>query len=66
MTTNKKESPREAWEVFRHADTGKELCAHTIRGSFAGERQAVIDLLAAAHHITPDRITVNIEYRGRV
>ena len=52
------------WEVFRDRETGRELCAYTIRGTFPGERAATIELLAAENGIEPGRIEVTIETRG--
>lgn len=54
---------REKWLVFRDRETGRELCAYTIRGTFAGERAATIELLAAEEGIEPERITTTIEER---
>ena len=54
----------EKWEVFRDRETGRELCAYTIRGTFPGERAATIELLAAEQGIEPGRIEVTIETRG--
>jgi len=54
---------REKWLVFRDRETGRELCAYTIRGTFAGERAATIELLAAEEGIAPERIITTIEER---
>ena len=53
----------EKWLVFRDRDTGRELLAYTIRGTFEGEREATIGLLAAEEDIAPERITTEIEDR---
>lgn len=53
---------KEHWIVFRGPD-GQELCAYTIRGTFEGEKEATVDLLAAEHGIDPERITATIEER---
>lgn len=53
----------EQWAVFRNKETGRELAAYTIRGTFAGEAEATADLLAAEHGITREQITVTIENR---
>lgn len=53
----------EKWKVFRDKDTGRELCAYTIRGTFPGEEAATIELLAAENGILPQQITVSIESR---
>lgn len=54
----------EDWVVFKDKDTGRELCAYTIRGTFEGERAATIELLAFENGINPERITTTIERRG--
>ena len=53
----------EQWAVFRDKETGQELGAYTIRGTFAGEAKATAELLAAENGITPEQITVTIENR---
>jgi len=53
----------EKWKIFRDKDTGRELCAYTIRGTFPGEERATIELLAAEDGIKEDQITVSIESR---
>ena len=53
----------EQWAVFRNKETGKELAAYTIRGTFEGEARATVDLLAAENGIKPAQITVAIENR---
>lgn len=53
----------EYWMVFYHGE--KELAAHTIRGTFPGEKQAVIELLAGELGIKESDIRVAIEMRGR-
>ena len=64
MLHQKKEvTNMEKWKVFRDKDTGRELCAYTIRGTFPGEEDATRELLAAEEGINPDRITVSIERR---
>lgn len=54
---------REQWLVFRDKETGRELLAYTIRGTFPGERQATIELLAAENGIKPEQITTEIVKR---
>ena len=54
---------REQWLVFRDKETGRELLAYTIRGTFPGERQATIELLAAENGIKPEQIVTTIERR---
>ena len=53
----------EQWLVFRDRETGRELCAYTIRGTFAGERAATVELLAHENGIEPERITTTLERR---
>ena len=53
----------EKWKVFRDNNTGRELCAYTIRGTFPGEEAATIEQLAHEEGITPDQISVTIENR---
>ena len=57
------ETTAENWLVFRDRETGRELLAYTIRGTFEEERAATIELLAAENGISPERITTTIEYR---
>lgn len=54
---------REQWLVFRDRETGRELCAYTIRGTFPGERRATIELLAAEKGIPEEQIETAIETR---
>lgn len=55
------------WLVFKDKETGRELCAYTIRGTFKGERQETINLLAQLlapeEGIDPARITTAVEMR---
>ena len=53
----------EKWIIFKDRETGRELCAYTIRGTFAGEQEATIEQLAHEKGIAPERITVTIENR---
>jgi len=53
----------EPWKVFKDSETGRELCAYTIRGTFAGEQEATIEQLAHEKGIAPERITVTTENR---
>jgi len=55
---------REQWLVFRDKETGRELCAYTIRGTFRGEREETINLLAFENGIDPEQIETTIENRG--
>ena len=54
---------KEQYLVFRDRETGDELAAYTIRGTFPGERAATIELLAGERGIAPERITAEIERR---
>lgn len=53
----------EKWKVFRDKDTGEELAAYTIRGTFEGEEKATIELLAGELGIDPKRIVTSVERR---
>ena len=53
----------EQWLVFRHE--GREICAYTLRGTFPGEREETIKLLAHEKGIPAEEITVTIENRRR-
>ena len=53
----------EKWKVFKDKQTGKELAAYTLRGTFPGEEQSTKDLLAGEIGIDPARIEVTIEER---
>lgn len=53
----------EQWLVFRDRETGRELCAYTIRGTFPGERRETIKLLAFEEGIPEERIETTIEKR---
>lgn len=55
----------EEWKVFTDKDTGRELCAYTIRGTFPGEEAATIEQLAHEEGIAPNRISVKIERRKK-
>lgn len=52
----------EQWLVFYHGE--KELAAYTLRGTFAGERQATIELLASENGVSEDEIRTVVEMRG--
>lgn len=54
---------KEQWLIFREKDTGRELAAYTIRGTFPGERRETIALLAAERGIGEERIETTIEAR---
>lgn len=53
----------EQWAVFRDKETGQELAAYTIRGTFPDEARATADLLAAENGLKPEHIEVTIEKR---
>lgn len=57
-----KKGKLEPWVVFTDP-VGKELCAYTIEGTFAGEMQATKELLAAEHNIAVEDISVAIQQR---
>lgn len=49
---------REKWLVFYH--NGKEICRYTLRGTFAGECDNTVQLLAAERGIDASEITFAI------
>lgn len=53
----------EQWKVFYNSETGAELCAYTIRGTFDGEEQATRELLAHEKGIPAEQIKTRIESR---
>lgn len=53
----------EKWIVFKDKETGQELAAYTVRGTFPGEMDATIEMLAAENEITKDRIQIAEEDR---
>ena len=52
----------QVWAVFYHGD--KELSAYTMKGSFPGEKEDTIAILANAKGIPADEIRVAYEVRG--
>lgn len=52
---------REQWLIFRHE--GRELFRYTIRGTFPGEREETINLLAYENGIQAEEIICTIETR---
>lgn len=54
---------KEEWLVFTHE--GKELCSYTIRGTFPGEKEETIKLLAYENGIPENEIVCSIVKRGR-
>ena len=46
---------REKWLVFYH--NGQEICRYTLRGTFTGERESTLQLLAAERGIDASEIT---------
>lgn len=52
----------EQWLVFYHGE--KELAAYTLRGTFSGERQATIELLACENGTSESEIRTVVELRG--
>ena len=59
MEENKMKEP---WVVF-YDKKGNELFAYTMRGTFAGERKATIELLAAEKGIPEEDINIKISMR---
>ena len=52
---------KELWKVFYLH--GKEICRYTIRGTFEGEEEDTIALLAYEKNVPREEITVRIENR---
>lgn len=52
---------KEQWLVFYHGE--KELASYTLRGTFAGERQATIEMLAGEKGISAGEIRAVVELR---
>lgn len=53
------------WIVFKNKNTGKELCAYTITGSFSGELEATKEMLAYENGIDVTEIEITIERRKK-
>lgn len=53
----------EQWKVFYNSETGAELCAYTIRGTFDGEEDDTRALLAHEKGIPAEQIKTRIENR---
>lgn len=60
---SKEKSKNEGQKVFREKETGRELCAYTIRGTFPGEEEATAGQLAFENGLKPDQIEITIERR---
>lgn len=54
---------REYWKVFYNKKTGKEYAAYTLRGTFAGEEESTIEILAAENNVDKKEIKTRIEKR---
>ncbi len=52
---------KELWVVFYYED--RELASYTLRGTFSGEREATVALLAAERNIPPEAVRAVIEER---
>lgn len=52
---------KEKWFVFYHGE--RELSACTVRGSFPGEIEATVELLAGENNIPQEAIRVAVEKR---
>lgn len=50
----------EQWIVFKDKETGEELCSYTVRGTFEGERESTIELLAYEKGIPKEQIETEI------
>lgn len=53
---------KEPWVVFYYED--RELASYTLRGTFPGEQEDTVALLAAEKNIPPEAIRVAVEERG--
>ncbi len=53
----------EIWKVFKNRDTGQELLAYTMSGTFTGEEEASKEQLAAEHGIDVGQIETVLELR---
>lgn len=53
---------KEKWLVFYHGE--EELAAYTLRGTFPGEAEATVRLLAYENNINKEDIQMTIETRG--
>lgn len=51
----------EPWLIFLL--DGKEICSYTMRGSFKGEREETIKLLAKELNVDPEDIKMEVRYR---
>lgn len=54
---------KEEWLIFKDRETGRELCAYTIRGTFPGEKEETVKLLAYENGIPRERIITEIVKR---
>ena len=52
----------EPWLVFLL--DGKEICSYTMRGSFKGEREETVKLLAKELKVDPEEIKMEVRYRN--
>lgn len=54
---------KEQYLIFRDKETGRELAAYTIRGTFSGEKHATAELLASENNIPVEQIETTTEVR---
>lgn len=52
---------KEPWLVFTFR--GREICSYTVRGTFAGEREATTNQLAFDRGVSPSEIGVALVMR---
>ena len=52
----------EPWLIFLL--DGKEICSYTMRGSFKGEREETVKLLAKELKVKPEDIKMEVRYRN--
>ena len=53
----------EQYIVLKDKETGRELCAYTLRGTFPGELKSTIELLASEKGIPAAQIEATTEER---
>lgn len=54
---------KKQWFVVFKTETGKELAAYTLAGTFPGEADSTRALLAFENKVKPEEITISKEYR---
>ena len=54
---------KDLFVVFYNKNSGKELCAYSVEGTFEGETQETIELLAYENNVDTADIETKIELR---